>query len=143
MKKIYLILAAAVGMTITSCTTNDYLGEVDPNAQAVVNDGSIQFGIATKGMTRADLVGDAAAKKLGGMFVVEGTKGTEDTNKPSDDVVFDNYLVGFEYNSADKTASNTNNWEYVGKQTGITGRMTGDTWTALHPDKDADDNPPA
>jgi hypothetical protein len=66
------------------------------------------------------------------MFVVEGTKGEEQTNSPSIDVVFDNYLVGYEYNSAGTTESNTNNWEYVGKQTGITGRMTAATWTALH-----------
>ena len=77
-------------------------------------------------------VGATAAEKLGGMFVVEGTKGEEKTNSPSTDVVFDNYLVGYEYNSAGKTETNTNNWEYVGKQTGITGRLTADTWTALH-----------
>ena len=131
MKKIYLILAAAVGMTITSCTSNEYVGEMEPNAQTV-NDGSIQFGIAAKGMTRADFVGATAAEMLGGMFVVEGTKGTEAADAPSSDVVFDNYLVGYEYNSAGTQEDNTNNWEYVGKQAGITGRMTNDTWLALH-----------
>ena len=131
MKKIYLILAAAVGMTITSCTSNVYVGEMESTAQTV-NDGSIQFGIAAKGMTRADFVGATAAEMLGGMFVVEGTKGTEATDAPSSDVVFDNYLVGYTANTAGTTESDTHNWEYVGKQTGITGRLSGDTWTALH-----------
>lgn len=132
MKKVYLILAAAVGMTITSCTTNDYLGDVN-NDQAI-NDGSIKFGLKFQNMTRADeFVGATAADKLGGMFVVEGTKGSEQTNSPSTTVVFDNYLVGYEANSAGKTEENTNNWEYVGLQSGITGKLSGDTWTALHP----------
>lgn len=131
MKKVYLILAAAVGMSITSCTTNDYLGDVN-NDQAI-NDGSIQFGLKMQNMTRAgELVGATAAEKLGGMFVVEGTKGTEAADAPSSDVVFDNYLVGYTANTAGTTASNTHNWEYVGKQTGIDGRMTAATWTALH-----------
>lgn len=131
MKKVYLILAAAVGITITSCTTNDYLGDVN-NDQAI-NDGSIQFGLKMQNMTRAgELVGATAAEKLGGMFVVEGTKGTEAADAPSSDVVFDNYLVGYTANTAGTTASNTHNWEYVGKQTGIDGRMTAATWTALH-----------
>ena len=131
MKKVYLILAAAVGMTITSCTTNDYLGDVN-NDQAI-NDGSIQFGLKMQNMTRADgFVGATAAEKLGNMFVVEGTKGTEDSDAPSSTVVFDNYLVGYTANTAGTTASNTHNWEYVGKQTGIDGRMSAATWTALH-----------
>ncbi len=66
------------------------------------------------------------------MFVVEGTKGTETTDAPSSTVVFDNYLVGYTANTAGVTESNTNNWDYVGLQGGITNRMTGDTWTALH-----------
>ena len=131
MKKVYLILAAAVGMTITSCTTNDYLGDVN-NDQAI-NDGSIQFGLKMQNMTRAgEFVGATAADKLGNMFVVEGTKGSEQTNSPSTTVVFDNYLVGYTANTAGTTASNTHNWEYVGLQNGITGRMTSGTWNKLH-----------
>lgn len=114
MKKIYLILAAAVGMTITSCTTSDYLGDMDPNAQT--NDGSIRFDYKVQGMTRAgeDIAGQAAADILGNYFYVVGTKGKEETNNPSEDLVFDNYSVSFTANTADKTISNTANWEYVG-----------------------------
>ena len=131
MKKFYLILAAAAGMTLASCTSNEYVGEVDPNAQ--VNDGSIQFTYKVPNMTRAgELTGATAAEKLGGMFVVEGTKGSEQTNSPSTTVVFDNYLVGYAANTAGTTESNTHNWEYVGLQTGITGKLSDETWTALH-----------
>jgi hypothetical protein len=139
MKKVYLILTAAIGMTITSCTNNDYLGD-GPGTNEALSE-AINFGFELQNVSRAgELTGATAAEKLGGMFVVEGTKGTEQgpgatpasLNSPSTTVVFDNYLVGYEYNSAGKTESNTNNWEYVGKQTGITSRMTSDTWTALH-----------
>ena len=112
MKKVYLILAAAVGMTITSCTTNDYLGDVN-NDQAI-NDGSIKFGFKMQNLTRADIAGQAAATKLGNNFYVTGTKGTEATTHPTDVLVFDNYLVHFDINTAGTTESNTANWEYVG-----------------------------
>ena len=135
MKKIYLILAAAVGMTFASCTSDEYVGTNNPYGETAANDGSIRFGFNVQGMTRAgELTGATAAEKLGGMFVVEGTKGSEETNSPSTTVVFDNYLVGYEYNSAGRTKDNTNNWEYVGlNATGISNRMTPTTWTALHP----------
>ena len=117
MKKVYLILAAAVGMTITSCTTNDYLGDVN-NDQAI-NDGSIKFGLKFQNMTRADIAGQEAADKLGNNFYVMGTKGTEPATSPTTDVVFDNYLVHFGINTAGTTESNTANWEYVGVTPGI------------------------
>ena len=112
MKKVYLILAAAVGMTITSCTTNDYLGDVN-NDQAI-NDGSIQFGLKFQNLTRADIIGTEAAKKLGYNFYVAGTKGTEPATSPTTQVVFDNYLVHYRANSAGTQDDNTANWEYVG-----------------------------
>ena len=121
MKKIYLILAAAVGMTITSCTSNEYLGEMDPNAQTI-NDGSIRFGTATKGMTRADHVGADAASLLNNKFIVGGFKGTYDySGTPTVEnvtvatgKVFDNYIVQWGANTAGTTTSNTSDWEYVG-----------------------------
>lgn len=112
MKKVYLFLAAVAGMTITSCTTNDYLGDV--NNEQAINDGSIQFGLGFQNMTRANIAGSDAAKKLGNHFYVAGTKGTEQTTSPSTTAVFDNYLVSYEANSAGTSESNTANWEYVG-----------------------------
>lgn len=115
MKKVYLILAAAVGMTITSCTTNDYLGDVN-NDQAI-NDGSIQFGTNFKTLTRANAVGADAATKLGNKFIVSGFKGAATQATTG---VFNDYLVTWTANSAGKTASNTDDWEYVGNTSPVT-----------------------
>lgn len=114
MKKIYLILAAAVGMTLASCTSDEYVGVNNPYGETAANDGSIRFGFNVQGMTRADIAGAAAAEKLGNNFYVIGTKGEEGTNNPSESLVFDNYLVRFTSNTAGTAASNTANWEYVG-----------------------------
>ncbi len=130
----YLIgFVALTSLTLVGCSDNDYLGTDNGSEVAQQGNGEITFVAGNAKTTRAgEFVGATAAEKLGGMFVVEGTKGTEQTNSPSTEVVFDNYLVGYEYNSAGRTETNTNNWEYVGKQAGITGRLTADTWTALH-----------
>ncbi len=114
MKKIYLILAAAVGMTFASCTSDEYVGTNNPYGETAANDGSIRFGFNVQGMTRADIYGQAAATLLGNNFYVTGTKGTEAETSPSPTLVFDNYLVHFGANTAGTTASNTANWEYVG-----------------------------
>lgn len=135
MKTKYFIFAAIAGMTFASCSNDDFASDSGPTTVGQTSDGSIQFASTLPNATRAgEFVGATAAEKLGGMFVVEGTKGSEQTNSPSTTVVFDNYLVGYSYNSAGTTASNTNNWEYVGLQAGITSpsRLSSDTWTALH-----------
>ena len=121
-------------LTLVGCSDNDFLGTDNGQEVAKQGNGEITFVAGNAKTTRAgeNLIGATAAEKLGGMFVVEGTKGSEQEHSPSTTVVFDNYLVGYDYNSAGTTETNTNNWEYVGKQTGITGRMTGATWTALH-----------
>ena len=143
MKTKYFFLAGFAAM-LASCANEEYIGDTSPNATLEqTGDGSIQFSSNLPNMTRAgEFKGATAAEKLGGMFVVEGTKGTEATDAPSSTVVFDNYLVGYEYDHAGKTESDTHNWEYVGKESGITGstigsavagnRMTGATWSALH-----------
>ena len=130
----YLIgFAALASLTLVGCSDNDFLGNDNGPEVAQQGNGEITFVAGNAKTTRAgEFVGATAAEKLGGMFVVEGTKGTEQEESPSLEVVFDNYLVGYEYNSAGRTETNTNNWEYVGKQTGITGRLIGSTWTALH-----------
>ena len=131
MKK-YLFLAAALAVMV-SCSDNSFVGENGPNGPLGEDDGAIVFNSSTNAMTRAgEFVGATAAEKLGGMFVVEGTKGSEQENSPSTSVVFDNYLVGYTANTAGVTESNTHNWEYVGLQTGITGRLNSTTWTKLH-----------
>lgn len=134
MKTKYFFLAGFAAM-LASCANEEYVGDNSPDAALEqTGDGSIQFTYNLPNRTRAgEFVGATAAEKLGGMFVVEGTKGSEAEDAPSSTVVFDNYLVGYTANTAGKTESNTHNWEYVGKQTGIDGRMSAATWTALHP----------
>ena len=133
MKKQFFYAAVAL-VALASCTSDDFVGENNnsPNPENGKSN-AIMFTSGVNATTRAgEFIGATAAEKLGKMFVVEGTKGTEQTNSPSTTVVFDNYLVGYEYNSAGKTEDNTNNWEYVGLQTGIPGKLSDETWTALH-----------
>ena len=134
MKK-YLFFAAAL-VALASCSDEQFVGDNSPTmGDESGSGGAINFGLSMQNPTRAvgdPFVGATAAEKLGGMFVVEGTKGSEETSSPSTTVVFDNYLVGYTANTAGVTESNTHNWEYVGLQSGITSRMTAATWTALH-----------
>jgi len=137
MKK-YLFFAAAF-VALASCSNDNYVGDNSPTMGGESgNGGAIAFGLKMENPTRAgEYIGATAAEKLGDMFVVEGTKGSEATNAPSSTVVFDNYLVGYTANTAGVTESNTRNWEYVGLQSGIANRMTSATWTALHPEGSA------
>ena len=115
-----LFFVALAALALASCSDDTFVGENSPNLGSANGDGSIQFSSNLPNATRTgEFIGATAAEKLGSMFVVEGTKGSEQTNSPSTDVVFDNYLVGYGYNTAGTTESNTNNWEYVGKQAGI------------------------
>lgn len=110
-----LILAAA---TLVFAACSDDLSEssvVSPPVQEA-EDTPIVFGSLSKGTTRADFVGAEAAQKLGGQFVVSGYKGEKtkwDNDKNT--IVFDNYLVQYEENTAYTSETNTSNWEYVGK----------------------------
>ena len=77
----------------------------------------INFGGETGKITRAadgKSVGASAAKLLGGKFYVLGTKGTLPDYNPTETIVFDNYQVNWEGNTAGTTADNTNDWKYVG-----------------------------
>ena len=135
MKKLFF-LAAVATMTLASCMNDEFIGAENSPTVANTETDAINFGFNIPNATRGvgdPFIGATAAEKLGGMFVVEGTKGSEQTNSPSTDVVFDNYLVGYDYNSAGTTETNTNNWEYVGLQSGIADRMTNTTWGNLHP----------
>ena len=129
MKKVYLILAATVGMTLASCTNTEYVGDVDPNAQdkELKSDGIIRFTSSSNGMTRADHYGADAATLLNNKFIVSGFKGALGTSTvydtdgtittngvPATGLVFDNYQVNWIGNTAGTTQSNSSDWEYVG-----------------------------
>lgn len=115
MKKVFFLATAAV-FALASCTNNDFVGDNTPtpttDGQAVIS-----FGSGVNIPTRADHVGADAAGLLNNNFVVEGIK----TVSGSVVEVFDNYNVNWAENTADKTLSNTHNWEYVG-QTILTGK---------------------
>lgn len=129
MKK-YFYYAAAIALA--GCTSDDFTGQNNiPVTEAEEDLVAIEFASVRPGMTRADQVGATAATTLGGNFIVEGTKGAEQTNSPSLTPVFDNYLVTYKENSAGTSASNTHNWEYVGQQAGST-LVPKATWDALH-----------
>ena len=128
MKKPYLLAAYAAVLAITACTDNEYINDT-ANPQGKAN--QINFAMKTPALTRGDIVGASAAELLGGNFIVMGTKGTEAADAPSSTVVFDNYLVTYEANSAGKTDSNSHNWEYVGNEIGSI-LVPAATWNALH-----------
>lgn len=113
MNKYFLLAASA--LALASCSSDDFLGENPGNGQNAANS-VINFGGETGKTTRAGgtSVGATAAKLLGEKFYVLGTKGTLQTNSPSTSIVFDNYKVKWEGNTAGTTADNTNDWRYVG-----------------------------
>lgn len=117
----YFLYAASV-LALASCSSDDFLGENSGNGQNAANS-VINFGGETGKITRAadgKSVGASAAKLLGGKFYVLGTKGTLPKTNPTETIVFDNYQVNWEGNTAGTTADNTNDWKYVGiKPTGL------------------------
>lgn len=110
MKKLFFLAAAITVMA--SCADEKFLGE-DPGTQPENGtEGAIMFTSGTNGTTRANHVGADAANLLNKNFVVEGIKWISGSGRVE---VFDNYNVNWTENTADKTLSNTANWEYVGQ----------------------------
>ena len=118
MKKVILFAAVAL-VALASCSSEEMIGVTTPqdNSPSDVSN-AITFSSSSKGITRADLYGSAAAAKLGEKFVVYGTKHTfaEDNTVTYDAVVFNNFQVEWASSTAATTASNSSDWEYVGKQ---------------------------
>ena len=107
MKK-YLLIATAF-VALAGCSDDTFVGENSPNANENYG-GAINFGSGLKAVTRTDHVGADAASMLNNHFTVGGFKGNGTTRT----TVFDNYVVNWTENTAGKTTSNTNDWEYVG-----------------------------
>lgn len=108
MKKLFYLATALVALA--SCTNDEFTGG-DPISSRIDGNNAIVFTSMSKDATRADHVGADAAKLLNNNFVVEGIKTVSGTISE----VFDNYNVNWTENTADKTLSNTANWEYVGE----------------------------
>lgn len=99
-----LFFAAIALTTLAGCTDESYVGDQN----LLTNDGgAISFNMKTPAITRSDA---STAGKLGNEFVVYGYK---TTSTPTDQVVFDNYVVKWVDNTASTTESNSANWEYV------------------------------
>ena len=118
MKTKFFFLAALVGMALAGCSSDDFIAGAPPadDSQGMV---PISFSSLSKGMTRADLYGSAAATKLGNKFVVYGTKhltADESNTAANDAVVFNNFQVNWAANTAGTAASNSSDWDYVGLQ---------------------------
>lgn len=109
-----LFFAAVALVALASCSDNEFIGDNSPTTQQENAADEIQFGFDMQKVTRGDIYGGEAAKLLGYNFYVTGTKGTEPDDSPTTNLVFDNYLVHFDINTAGTTESNTANWEYVG-----------------------------
>ena len=127
MNKYFLLAASA--LALASCSSDDFLGENPGNGQNAANS-VINFGGETGKTTRAGgtSVGATAADILGGKFYVLGTKGTLPNNSPTTSIVFDNYQVKWDKNTAGTTADNTNDWRYVGvDKTGLHAGTTAPT----------------
>ena len=110
-----IFLAVMAGIVLTACS--DQIADTPPVVNSPETQGTpIMFGpesSESKGSTRANFTGAEAANLLNKKFVVTGFKGSSTASVGS--VVFDNYLVEYEENTAYTTESNTRNWEYVGK----------------------------
>lgn len=116
MKK-YFIYSAALLALVSSCQSDDFLGNTPGNVQTSGNETAINFAGETGKITRAadgKSVGAKAAELLGNKFYVLGTKGTLPDNSPTKDKVFDNYQVTWGANTAGTTSDNTNDWKYAG-----------------------------
>ncbi len=112
MKKIYLFSVALAGLVLASCSSDDF--NVTQDDPTIFDQAPISFSSLKGATTRADITGAAAADLLGNQFVVSGKKGTT-TAATDGTIVFDNYVVAWEDNTANTTESNSSNWEYVGK----------------------------
>ena len=107
MKKYFIFAASA--LALASCSSDDFLGENPGNVQNATN--AINFSGDAGKITRATSNEGSTEKMLDGQFKVYGVKKTSETKLVS---VFPDYSV---WDVAEKnTTSNTDGWEYVGKE---------------------------
>lgn len=108
MKK-YIIFAASA-LALASCSSDDFLGENPGNVQNATT--AINFGGEAGKITRGTHTQNegSPAEMLAGQFKVYGVKKKQDNIEH----VFPNYYVWDV--AAKNTTSNTDGWEYVGKE---------------------------
>lgn len=121
MTKNYNIIFLLTALMLVACHHDDVVPD-SPQQRAIVFGSSLEAG-ADAGTRAAELlplydyVGDFTVYGINGNLSGDGTF----TRK---DVVFDNYVVWHDKNSAETTESNTNGWEYVGSHETCDGKTT-------------------
>lgn len=113
-------IAAASALALASCSSDDFLGEIQGNEQNGATS-AINFGGDTGKITRATKKGNAAAELLENNFVVVGFKGSNEDAANNENYAFDHYNVNFKDGSAFSTESNRAGWEYVNQDMNVKG----------------------
>ncbi len=113
-------IAAASALALASCSSDDFLGEIQGNEQNEATS-AINFGGDTGKITRATTKGNAAADLLENNFVVVGFKGSKEDAANNETYAFDHYNVNFKDGSAFSTESNRAGWEYVNQDMKVKG----------------------
>lgn len=113
-------IAAASTLALASCSSDDFLGEIQGNEQNGATS-AINFGGDTGKITRATTKSNAAADLLENNFVVVGFKGSKEDAANNETYAFDHYNVNFKDGSAFSTESNRAGWEYVNQDMKVKG----------------------
>lgn len=113
-------IAAASTLALASCSSDDFLGEIQGNEQNGATS-AINFGGDTGKITRDPSTGKTAADLLENNFVVVGFKGSKTDAANNEVYAFDHYNVNFKYGSAFSTESNRAGWEYVNQDMKVKG----------------------
>lgn len=113
-------IAAASALALASCSSDDFLGEIQGNEQNGATS-AINFGGDTGKITRDPSSGKAAADLLENNFVVVGFKGNKTAEANNEVYAFDHYNVNFKDGSAFSTESNRAGWEYVNQDMKVKG----------------------
>lgn len=113
-------IAAASTLALASCSSDDFLGEIQGNEQNGATS-AINFGGDTGKITRATSTGATAAGLLENNFVVVGFKGNKTDAANNENYAFDHYNVNFKDGSAFSTESNRAGWEYVNQDMKVKG----------------------
>lgn len=113
-------IAAASALALASCSSDDFLGEIQGNEQNGATS-AINFGGDTGKITRATETGATAAGLLENNFVVVGFKGNKTAEANNEVYAFDHYNVNFKDGSAFSTESNRAGWEYVNQDMKVKG----------------------
>lgn len=113
-------IAAASALALASCSSDDFLGEIQGNEQNGATS-AINFGGDTGKITRDPSTGKTAAELLGNNFVVVGFKGSKTDAANNENYAFDHYNVNFKDGSAFSTESNRAGWEFVNQDMKVNG----------------------